>query len=250
MNILLVVPFYDNLPLLSSEAETIVNLLKPRRVLQGNVTEDRLRSAIQDDIRDGGPFMGVWFATHSSERALELSDVTISRDALVQYVALSGAQWVVVNGCESEGLAAGIAAIGVNVLAVAMTEDSHGIVDRDAWRAAVLVASALQQNEGDLAAAFKSVPNLNTHHRFFPAALVPRSFSSGDQQIFQMLYELKAELARQGEQISGIKADIAELKSDRPKVKASPTSTTVAMMIAIMAFVSVIGLVAYLSIRG
>lgn len=192
MNVFLVVPFFGDLPLLASEVEALVNTLQPRRVLQGDVTELRLAAAIKDEVDRAGAFDGFWLATHSSERAVALSDGELSRDALVNYIAQSGAEWVVLNGCESEGLAAGIAAIGCEVLAVAMTEDGSGIKDRDAWRMAATFATALDRTGGDFRAAFESIPQ-TPYHRYFPAGAAVRAYDN-DREVAKTLATLVAKV--------------------------------------------------------
>lgn len=210
VNVILVVPFFGDLPLLASEVEALVNTLQPRRVLQGDVTELRLAAAIKDEVDRAGAFDGFWLATHSSERAVALSDGELSRDALVNYIAQSGAEWVVLNGCESEGLAAGIAAIGCEVLAVAMTEDSHGIKDRDAWRMAATFATALDRTAGDFRAAFESIPQ-TPYHRYFSGASGMRSYSSER--------DVAATVARMEEKIDNLSRDLSVVRDEvRDKV--------------------------------
>lgn len=188
MNVILVVPFFGDLPLLASEVEALVNTLQPRRVLQGDVSELRLAAAIKEEVDRDGSFDGFWLATHSSERAIMLSDGELSRDALVNYIAQSGADWVVLNGCESEGLAAGIAAIGCEVLAVAFTEDGSGITDRDALRMASTFATALDKLGGDFRGAFESMPH-TPHHRYFPAGTATRAYDN-DREVAKTLATL------------------------------------------------------------
>ena len=204
VNVILVVPFFGDLPLLASEVEALVNTLQPRRVLQGDVTELRLAAAIKDGVDRGGAFDGFWLATHSNERSVQLTDGELSRDALVNYIAQSGAEWVVLNGCESEGLAAGIAAIGCEVLAVAMTEDGSGIKDRDALRMAAQFAVALDRTGGDFRAAFESIPQ-TPHHRYFPAGESTRAYN-GDQDIVKTLAELVVKVNALSQQMEGVKA--------------------------------------------
>jgi hypothetical protein len=205
MNVLLVCPYHPDLPLLQSEAEALVNILKPRRVLIDDVTEGRLRSTIEDDVNGPeGPYQGIWLATHSSERAVQLSDGDLSRDALVTYVAMSGAEWIVLNGCESEGLAAGLAGIGVDVLAVAMTEDGRGIGDRDAWRLSMPLARAILECDGDLEGAVASIPSATRLHRFFPAAASAARAYTTDR-------DLGMSLARLEEKVDNLSRQVGEM---------------------------------------
>lgn len=202
MNVILVVPFFGDLPLLVTEVETLVNTLQPRRVLQGDVSELRLAAAIKEETDRGGAFDGFWLATHSSERVVQLTDGELSRDALVNYIAQSGAEWVVLNGCESEGLAAGIAAIGCEVLAVALTEDGSGIKDRDAMRMAVQFAAALDRTDGDFRAAFESIPH-SPHHRYFPAGESTRGYE-GDRDVVRALATLVVKVDTLGHRLDEV----------------------------------------------
>lgn len=204
MNVLLVVPFFEDLPLLASEVEALVNTLQPRRVLQGDVGELRLAAAIKEETDRAGAFDGFWLATHSSERAVVLSDGELSRDALVNYIAQTGASWVALNGCESEGLAAGIAAIGCDVLAVAMTADGSGIKDRDAWRMAAQFAVALERHDGDFRAAFESIPQ-TPYHRYFPAGAAMRAYD-GDREMVKQLAQLVEKVSTLSQQMDGVRA--------------------------------------------
>jgi hypothetical protein len=204
MNILLVVPFSADLPLLASEAETLVNVLQPRCVLQDNVTEERLRSTIQAEVNADGVFDGIWIASHFSERDLQLTDTRLGRDYLVQYIALSGAHWAVLNGCESEGMAGAIAAIGVEVVAVAMTDGGVGIADRDAMRLAYVLAYAIEQQDGDLSAAFASIPNASRQYRYFPAgAAVTRAYND-DRKLGEALARLEEKVDNLARKVEGL----------------------------------------------
>ena len=202
MNVLLVVPFFEDLPLLVAEVETLVNTLQPRRVLQGDVSELRLAAAIKADVDTGGAFDGFWLATHSNERSVRLTDGELGRDALVNYIAQTGASWVVLNGCESEGLAAGIAAIGCEVLAVEMTEDGSGIKDRDAMRMAVQFATALDRQGGEFQAAFESLPR-STHHRYFPAGIAVRNYDN-DREVAKTLATLVVKVDTISQRLDGV----------------------------------------------
>lgn len=214
MNVLLIVPFHADLPLLPSEAESLINTLQPRRVLQGEVTEDRLRSTIQADVDADGDFLGIWLATHSSERAISLSDGPLSRDALCSYVAMAGAEWIVLNGCESEGLAAGISALGVAVVAAAMTDDGSGIGDRDAWRITMPLATALNKFDGDLRAAFDSIPNASRLHRYFAPAPVSRAFTDGDQRLLVLLSDMRADIASVRARVDAVDDKLSVIAAD------------------------------------
>lgn len=235
MNVLLVAPFFDDLPLLASEVETLVNTLQPRRVLQGDVSEGRLAATIAADTQEDGPFDGFWIATHSSERSVQLSDAAITRDALVSYIALSGAAWVVLNGCESEGLVAGITAIGCEVVAAGMTEDGSGIPDRDAWRLVLPLATALQQHGGSLREAFESIPSAGRMHRYFPPGTAQRALSDNDQRLIVLIYEVKAELAAMRGRVDAIDEKLSVMSAE---MKERPSWAAVITYLVVVGFVT------------
>lgn len=212
VNVLLIVPFQSDLALLPAEAEGVINQLQPRRVLQGEVTEQRLVDTIQADLREGGPYTGVWIATHTSERAVKLSDGEIGKDAFVMYMALTGATWIVLNGCEGEGMAASLVAIGMDVITTALTPSATGIKDRDAWRMAKLLASSLVAHDGDLRAAYDSIPNASRLYGFFPASDAIRSLRSEDSALYGLLYEVRSEVAKLGGRVDNLDSSVRRLE--------------------------------------
>jgi hypothetical protein len=247
MNILLVVPFKADLPLLTAEAEALVNLLNPREILIGSgVTEDRLSMAIESAVSGDGPFDGIWLATHMSDRAVELSDGTISRDTLVQYLDRAGVHWAVLNGCESEGMAAGIAAIGIDVLVAAMTDAGTGIGDRDALRVARLVASELRDNGGDLQSAYDSIPHISNKHRFFPASHTARAYNSNSEGYSE---RNNASLARLEEKVDNLSRKVDEMAVALEKRPTKEAMFTVLFLWGIVVLI-LAGVFYQLTIRG
>lgn len=252
MNVLLVMIFHDDLPLLRTEAQMLVSTLQPRTVLRGDVTEDRLREAIAKGLDEDGPYDGIWLASHSSADAVKLTDGTLGHAALAQYVNLAGASWVVLNSCESEGLAADLADNGVDVVSVAVTDDGHGIGDRDALRMGTMLAIRLGANGGDLQAAFESIPNACQRYRFYTASQAVTRAYSEDRKLGESIARMEGKvdnLARIESKVDVLARQIGEM-TEALRQRPTASQTVGYVMLGCMAVLILVGFIAFLFDRG
>jgi hypothetical protein len=233
--------FHGDLPLLRTEAQMLVSTLAPRTVLRGEVTEERLRETITNGLDEFGTYDGIWIASHSSADTVQLTDGLLGRDALAQYVNLAGASWVVLNSCESEGLAASLADLGVDVVSVAVTDDGHGIDDRDALRMGTMLATRLEANGGDLQAAFDSVPNAKNYRFYSAAAVVTRAYQD-DRKLGEAIVRLETKVDNLTKQMEEV---ITALKE-------RPTASQVVgwVFLGSIVVLAIIALFSYLFQRG
>ena len=98
MSVLMIAPTRADLPNVSIEAAAAVNALGGYLV-QGNVSERDVRDASSQHQCEG-----IWFASHAAENRVMLSNESLSPEALVAYVAASGAAWCFINTCQSIAL--------------------------------------------------------------------------------------------------------------------------------------------------
>jgi hypothetical protein len=95
VTVLVIAPYRLDLPNVATEAAAVVNALGGHLV-QGLVSEKDVRDACSLDQYDG-----IWFASHAGQDRVMLSNESLSAEALVAYVAASGATWCFINTCQS-----------------------------------------------------------------------------------------------------------------------------------------------------
>jgi len=158
MNIIVVSPFSEDLKLLQDEVDNIAQKLENVTVVSGEVTERRLIEFFNRS------YEGFWFAGHSDERGLQLSDGQIFKaQDLVSYIKKSGIKWVVLNSCDSDELV-GILQMATNADVLAVSDE---IEDQDAWRISKLLISELAEGVDIRDAVDTVLPGNLGRHRFY-----------------------------------------------------------------------------------
>ena len=216
MSVLMVAPTRPDLPNVATEAAAVVNALGGTLV-QGPVTEADVRNPAS-----AGGFDGIWFATHAGivdrTTRVMLSAEALSEEAVISYVAASGAAWCFLNTCSSNQLATRI-----------LDETSADVIctisenpDPAAMRTGVLFARQLALLGDPWAAYQRSKPGgnrqynylVNYRQREMAAAAVGGNHPSQTQQ--DRLQQTMDEMRRD---VGTIASDVAVLKTQMRQVE-------------------------------
>ncbi len=215
MTVLMIAPTRADLPNVAVEAAAVVNSLGGR-LLQGPVTERELRDAAAE-----GGYTGIWFATHTRCDRVLLAEEELSEEALVAYVAASGASWCFLNSCQS--IAAGQRIIDETRADVICTVSANP--DAGAMRTGVLFARQVAVL-GDARAAYeRSKPGGNRLYVFLEnyrqreMAAIAGSASStaGALPATERLQTTMDEMRRD---MSRVASDVEVLKSQTTRMEA------------------------------
>jgi len=158
MSVLVIAPSSPDLDKQQNEVDALLRALPDAVAVTGSVTEGRLIEFF------GREYDGIWFSGHGNSEGILLGDILLGVDDLISYVNRSGAEWVVLNACESDELASRLLlATDADLLVV-----SKEILDTDAWRVARLIAYELKEHN-DIRRAVDTVLSGRTgRHRFYP----------------------------------------------------------------------------------
>lgn len=234
-NALVIFPFHADLKLLPVEAQTVINELRPRKVLQGTVTEADVLEAL-DDL---APLDGIWIGSHVSTYGVQFSDGVTAHSVLAVAFAAADVSWLVINGCDSEGGAAHYTRAGMDVIGVAQSAEAAGIEDRDAARMARLLAKALSDGS-DLAEAYEQVRNADPRYLYFPQSSVKRNGGTSSALVGD-IQELKLEVKIIRMELERIKHEISE---DSKKIQGDRLIVAIWIAIGLMSalFVAILWL--------
>lgn len=213
MTVLMIAPTRADLPNVAVEAAAVVNSLGGR-LLQGPVTERELRDAAAE-----GGYDGIWFATHTRCDRVLLAEEELSEEALVAYVAASGASWCFLNSCQS--IAAGQRLIDETRADVICTVSAQP--DAGAMRTGVLFARQVAAL-GDVRAAYeRSKPGGNRLYVFLEnyrqremAAIASTSATAGNFPAAERLQTTMDEMRRD---MSRVASDVEVLKSQTTRME-------------------------------
>lgn len=128
------------------EIDAISNLGYQVRLLQGNVTDERLYSVVQERRYDI-----VHFMVHGNINELGISGSRLSRNAVLQIVRMTGARVVFLNACNSVQIGQTLVNAGTAVVIASVVE----VPDADAWQTAVTFYTTLAE-VGDVSRAYKA----------------------------------------------------------------------------------------------
>ena len=229
MTVLVIAPTRPELPDVAAEAAEVINMLGGR-LLQGQITERDVRTAAAV-----GAFDGIWFATHTdNDRVLLSGQEYLGIDALIAYVAASGASWCFLNTCQS-----------INLGQRLVDETDADVIctiapapDGDAMRTGVLFANQLRLLGTPRAAYERSKPGGNRLYVYlgnFPqrepmppnTAGMPSAASVSQDRLFTTMENIQND-------VSAVKTDVAVMKRDvkdldarlsRIELQLKPTTT-------------------------
>lgn len=196
MRVLLIAPRIDDLPSVDDEVGAIVNSgLKPK-LLNGNVTRQRVVEAVSTADYDL-----LWLATHGTDEGVHLSDGVLDRTSLVSHVKSNGIRYVVLNTCDSFRVGNVIAqGAGADVIATI-----GEIGDNRAYETGALLAARLADGDDFRQAYESSKPGQNESYTYFSGifdAPGRKAFSVNDVQA-QMLAQIQSEVKRMTSLVDG-----------------------------------------------
>lgn len=213
-----------------------------------------------DNVRNSGETIrGIWIASHAARDGVHLGSIILDVAALVVYVQYSGADWIVFNTCDGDGMARRLRQeTGIATLAVDVSNGGR-IDDRDAWRMAGFVAREMVRNGGDLEAAYLVAnPRGGGMYMYRPSindgssALDKQAIGSGGDKIGRDLHEIDVRLTRLEtlfeSKIDRILQEVNELKeefSTRQNPSLSWGSIAILAIISMVYFGALAFLIAY-----
>lgn len=207
MSVLVIAPYRPDLPNVATEAAAVVN------ALGGHLVQGVVREKDVQDAASARQYDGIWFATHAGatpdgDVRVLLSEELLSADALVAYVAASGATWCVINTCQSITL-------GRRLLRDTQADvicTLKATPDPDAMRVGVLFARQLAL-VGDPRAAYEGTSPGENYFYLDNYRRGMTVISGSGPYPAQDTNRLQATMDEMRRDMSGMAADIAVLKT-------------------------------------
>jgi hypothetical protein len=164
MRILIIAPHHPDLPSVASEAAAASNAHPGSTLLAGHVSEQDIATASAV-----GGFDLVWLATHGTEDHIMLSNSILPADALITYIAASGAPLVFLNTCTSIVIAQRL----VDETPATVIATVVPVPDATAMRTGILFASQLASLKDPRVAYDRSKPARNHTYIYLQNARQP-----------------------------------------------------------------------------
>lgn len=197
MSVLIIAPAAGDLGAQPDEIAGVMRDLPDAIPLYGEIRE----RDILEIIRREQTFDGLIISGHGDAGALALCEGMLTPAAIASYASRAKAQWVMLNMCGSEEAAQTILALSAADVIAARGD----LDDRDAWRAARMIAQELSAGS-DIATAFYAIrPAGYTYHRNRAARQQEEQPTmAAESKLEAQIERLHAEIAKLREEVNAL----------------------------------------------
>lgn len=215
MSVLVIAPYRMDLPNVATEAAAVVNALGGQ-LLQGPVSEKDVR-----DASASGDFDGIWFATHTADNRVLLSEDSLTEESVVAYVAASGASWAFFNTCQS--IIFGLRIIDETQADVICTVSANP--DPAAMRTGVLFARQLALLGDPRAAYERSKPGGNRlyvyldNYRDAMATIGSAGAYPAQDRLQATMDDMRKDLAKVGTDVEVLKSGTLRMEARQSRIE-------------------------------
>lgn len=238
MSVLIIAPAAGDLGAQPDEIAGVMRDLPDAIPLYGEIRE----RDILEMIRREKTFDGLIISGHGDAGALALCEGLLMPAAIASYASRAKAQWVMLNMCGSEEAAQTILALSAADVIAARGD----LDDRDAWRAARMIAQELSAGS-DIATAFYAIrPAGYTYHRNRAARQQEEQPTmAAESKLEAQIERLHNEIAKLREEVNALinRLNLAEYQIHHRSHEQRPESVYVVMGAVIIAAIALAALI-------
>ena len=237
MSVLIIAPAAGDLGAQPDEIAGVMRDLPDAIPLYGEIRE----RDILEMIRREKTFDGLIISGHGDAGALALCDGLLTPAAIASYASRAKAQWVMLNMCSSEDAAQTILALSAADVIAARGD----LDDRDAWRAARMIAQELSAG-ADIATAFYAIrPAGYTYPRIRARQQEEQPPRAAESKLEAQIERLHAEIAKLREEVNALinRLNLAEYQIHHRSHEQRPESVYVVMGAVIIAAIALAALI-------